>query len=101
MAHLQTLWDDDHTDPYILQSIEDSIAAVSTLNDADTNSFNPTPSQLLTVLNSVREARENIEKETFFRTIEEYFKSMELENEQKTKQEQQNLLLQKTAARRY
>jgi hypothetical protein len=101
MAHLQTLWDDEHTDPKILQSIEESIAAVSIVSESATNSFNPTPSQLLTVLDSVRMAREHIAKETFFKTIEEYFKSMEVENEQKLKQEQQELLLQKTAARRY
>ena len=57
MKHLQTVWDDERTHTHILESIETYITSVTTMSAGasdSTSSFNPTPLQLLLVLDVAR-----------------------------------------------
>jgi len=57
MKHLQTVWDDELTHAHILERVESyitSITASSTGANDGTSTFNPTPLQLLLVLDVVR-----------------------------------------------
>ena len=55
MKHLQSIWDDERTHTHILESVETYITSVTTSSTTDsTSTFNPTPLQLLLVLDVVR-----------------------------------------------
>ena len=56
MKHLQDVWDDERTHAHILESVETYITSITTSTGANdgTSTFNPTPLQLLLVLDVVR-----------------------------------------------
>ena len=106
MAHLETLWDDEHTPPKVLERVEAYVASLAAPPDSHATAMNQSlkmsPAQILHLLDVAREAREEIEKEQFYRSIEDYLKHIEWEKEEKQKQEAQLYALrQSTAARLY
>ena len=64
MAHLERMWDDEHTPTEVLERVETYIASLATANShvATNQSLKMTPAQVLHVLDVARIAREEIEK---------------------------------------